>query len=100
MHSRDLHVPDGKRVFVRPPPPSPNVKGAATRFIRRYDGPFIVVGYVHDREDLLQLQHVTTGKELKAVDIEKIVVVPDGVPRADIQPTTEYEQTLYTATPH
>ena len=34
LNSRDLHVPDGKRVYVRPPPPSSTEKAAATCFIR------------------------------------------------------------------
>ena len=46
MNSRDLHIPDGKRVFVRLPPPSSTPKGAATRFLRKYDGPFLVVGHI------------------------------------------------------
>ena len=46
MNSRDLHIPDGKRVFVRLPPPSSTPKGLATCFLRKYDGPFLVVGYV------------------------------------------------------
>ena len=98
INSRDLHVPDGKRVYVRLPPSSTE-KGAATRFIRRYDGPFLVVGHVHGRQDLLQLRHLTTGKQLGAVNIEKIVVVPDGDPCADIRPDTEQEQPLQNATP-
>ena len=99
MHFRDLNVPDGKIVYVRLPPPSSTVKGAATRFIRRYDGPFLVVEHVHGREDLLWLRHITTGKELRAVNIEKIVVVTDGDPLADIRPDNEQEQPLQTATP-
>ena len=98
INSRDLHVPDGKRVYVHLPPPSSTEKGAATRFIRRYDGPFLVVAHVHGRQDLLQLRHLTTGKELRAVNIEKIVVVPDGDPCADIRPD-EQEQSLQNATP-
>ncbi|KAL9981137.1 hypothetical protein ACROYT_G009801 [Oculina patagonica] len=99
MNSRDLHVPDGKRVFVRLPPPSSTAKGAASRFIRRYDGPFLVVGHVHGRQDLLQLRHLTTDKGLKAVNIEKVVVVPDGDPHTDIRADTEREQPLQNATP-
>ena len=75
MHSRDLHVPEGKRVFVRLPPPSSTAKGAATRFLRKYDGPYLVTGHVHGREDLLRLRHLSTGKEIRAVNIEKMVVV-------------------------
>ena len=99
MTSRDLHVPDGKRVYVRLPPPSSTEKGAATRFIRRCDGPFLVVAHVHGCQDLLQLRHLTTGKELRAVNIEKIVVVPVSYPCADIRPDTEQEQPLQNATP-
>ena len=92
MNSRDLHIPDGKRVFVRLPPPSSTPKGAATRFLRKYDGPFLVVGHIRGRQDLLRLRHMTTGKELKAVNIEKIVVVPDGDLHADIRPDDDAEQ--------
>ena len=66
MNSRDLHIPDGKRVFVRLPPPRSTPKGAATRLLRKYDGPFLVVGHIRGRQDLLRLRHMTTGKELKA----------------------------------
>ena len=92
-------VPDGKTVFVRLPPPSSTVKGAATRFITRYNRPFLVVGHVHGREDFLRLRHITTGKELGAVNIEKIVVVPDRDPLADVCPDTEQEQPVQAATP-
>ena len=89
MHSRDLHVPEGKRVFVRLLPPSSTAKGAATRFLRKYDRPYLVTGHVHGREGLLRLRHLSTGKEIRAVYIEKIVVVPDSDPRADIRDDTE-----------
>ena len=81
-----------KSSFVRLPPPSSTPKGAATRFLRKYDGPFLVVGHIRGRQDLLQLRHMTTGKELKAVNIEKSVVVPDGDPHADIRPDDDAEQ--------
>ena len=45
-----------------------------------------------------RLRHSTTGKQLGAVNIEKIVVVPDGDAFADIRPDTEQEQTLQSAT--
>ena len=87
VNSRDLHIPDGKRVYVRlPPPPSSSEKRAATRVIRGYDDPFLVVAHVHGRQDLLQLRHLTTGKELRAVNIEKNVIIPDGDPCADNLP--------------
>ena len=90
MNSRDPHVPDGKRVFVRLPPPSSTPKGAATRFLRKYDGPFLVGRFSF--MIVLRLRHMTTGKELKAVNIEKVVVVPDGHPHDDIRPTIEEER--------
>ena len=89
-------MPEGKRVFVRLPPPSSTAKGAATRFLRKNDGPYLVTGHVHGREELLRLRHLSTGKEIRAVNIEKIVVVPDSEPRADIRDDTEQEQTRET----
>ena len=97
--TRDLHVPDGKRVFVRLPPPSSTPKGVATRFLRKYDGRFLVVGHNHDHEDLLRLRHLTTGKELKTVNIEKIVVAPVGDPHDDIRPLIEEEKIPQNAPP-
>ena len=75
--SRDLAIPVGKEVYVRRPPSS-QAKGFATRFIRRFDGPYIVLGQVHSRPDLLRLQHKFAKEELKTINIEKIMVVPDG----------------------
>ena len=75
--SRELHIPEGKQVYVRRPPPSSQPKGSATRFIRRFDGPYIITGHVHGRQDLLRLQHKFSQAELKTVNIEKIIVVPD-----------------------
>ena len=66
------HIAEGKQVYVRRPPPSSQPKGSATRFIRRFDGP-----HVHGRQDLLRLQHKFTDDELRTVNIEKIIVVPD-----------------------
>ena len=63
--------------FVRRPPPSSQPKGSATRFIRRFDGPYTVIGHVHGRQDLLRLRHKFTQDEIKTVNIEKIIVVPD-----------------------
>ena len=75
--SRELHIPEGKQVYVRRPPPSSQPKGSATRFIRRFDGPYIITGHVHGRQDLLRLQHKFSQAELETVNIEKIIVVPD-----------------------
>ena len=75
--SRELHIPEGKQVYVRRLPPSSQPKGPATRFIRQFDGPYIVTGHVHGRQDLLRLRHKFTQAELKTVNIEKVIVVPD-----------------------
>ena len=69
--------PQGKQVYVRRPPPSSQPKGSATRFIRRFDGPDIVTGYVHGHQDLVRLRHKFTQAELKTVNIENIIVAPD-----------------------
>ena len=42
---------------------------------------------------------MTTGKELKAVNVEKLVVVPDGDPHVDIRPLIEEEQIPQNAPP-
>ena len=75
--SRELNIAEGKQVYVRRPPPSSQPKGSATRFIRRFDGPYTVIGHVHGRQDLLRLRHKFTQDEIKTVNIEKIIVVPD-----------------------
>ena len=75
--SRELHVPDGKQVCVRRPPSRSRLKGPATRFIRRFDGLYIVTRHVHGRQDLLRLRHKFIQDELETVNIEKIIVVSD-----------------------
>ena len=47
--SRELNIAEGKQVYVRRPPPSSQPKGSATPFIRRFDGPYTVIGHVHGR---------------------------------------------------
>ena len=75
--SRKLNIAEGKQVYVGRPPPSSQPKGSATRFIRRFDGSYTVIGQVHGRQDLLRLRHKFTEDELRTVNIEKIIVVPD-----------------------
>ena len=72
---RDLHIPEGKRVYVKHPR---GKQGQATKFIRRFDGPYIVLGHVRGRDDLLKLKHLNSGQVIKAVNVEKVVVVPEG----------------------
>ena len=60
---KDLHTPEGKRVYVKHPR---GKHGQATRFIRRFDGPYIVSGHVRGRDDLLNLKHLSSGQVIKA----------------------------------
>ena len=46
---------------------------------------------------MLRLQHMTTGKDLKAVNMEKVVVVRDDDPHRDIRPMIEEEQFVQNA---
>ena len=55
--SSELQNPEGKQVCVRRPPPRSRPKGSATRFIRRFDGLYIVTRHVHGLQDLLRLRH-------------------------------------------
>lgn len=80
MSSRQLSAEVGKRVYIRKPPPSSQAKGSATRFIRKFEGPFIVSRNVHGREDLLEVHREHTPSDTQVVNIEKLIVVPDGDP--------------------
>ena len=53
--------------------------GLAPRFIRNFEGPYLVVRHpLSDRSDLLILRHLSTGKELShPVNVKQLVVVPD-----------------------
>ena len=75
--ARFLSIPDGKVVYVRKEPPS-NLSGRATRFIRHFDGPYLVTGHPYERTDLLTLKHIPSGETLShPINIEKVVVIPD-----------------------
>ena len=80
LSSRDIHIPDGKLVYMRKDNiPSP--AGHASRFIRNFDGPYIVTGHPFDRSDLLTLRNAATSEDLpRPVNIEKVVVVPEPEP--------------------
>ena len=80
ISSRDLHVPDGKIVYMRKES-APSKRGQKTSFLRNFDFPFIVTGHPHGKQDLLNLRHATSGNDwLHPVNVEKIVVVPEGNP--------------------
>jgi len=61
------------------PPPSSQPKGSATRFIRRFHGPYTDIG----RQELLRLRHKFTQEEINTVNVEKIIVVPDELSEED-----------------
>ena len=50
---------------------------SATRFTRRFDSPYTVIGHIHGRQDLLRLRHKFPQDKIKTVNIEKIIDVPD-----------------------
>ena len=75
--SHDLQVMDGKIVYICKDCIS-SPKGKASRFIRNFDGPFIVTGHPYNRSDLLTVRNVLTGESGPCpVNTEKVVVVPD-----------------------
>ena len=45
-----------------------------TRFIRNFDGPYLVTGHPFNRPDMLILKHVSSGEELR---VGWVVVVPE-----------------------
>ena len=88
--SRDLNVPVGKIVYMRKDS-APSKSGQKTRFLRNFDGPFIVTGHPHGKSDLLHIRHVHSGHDWPhQVNIEKIVVIPDQDP-SDISPEVTIE---------
>ena len=64
-------------VYVQKEPPS-HLSGRATRFIRHFDGPYLVTGHPYQRTDLLILKHIPSGETLPhPINIEKVVVIPE-----------------------
>ena len=53
--------------------------GLASRFIRNFEGPYLVVRHpFSNRSDMLILLDLSTGKELShPVNVEQLVAVPD-----------------------
>ena len=86
--SRDLHIPDGKLVYVRKDCLASG-SNKVSRFIRNYDGPYLVTGHPYQRSDLLNLRKVDTGENLpRPFNIEKVVVAPEFA-SADLRPPDE-----------
>ena len=70
-----LTIPNGKVVYIHKEPPS-HLSGRATRFIRHFDGPYLVTGHPYQRSDLLTLKHIPSGEMLShPINIEKVVVL-------------------------
>ena len=75
-----MHIPDGKIVYLRKDHASAS-DGQATRFIRNFEGPFLVTGHPYNRSDLLNLRNTITGQDIpRPVNVEKVVVVPEQFP--------------------
>ena len=75
--ARIISIPEGKIVYVRNDSPS-RIRGLATRFIRNFDGPYLVTGHPYGRSDLLTLRHMASCKDLShPTNIEKVVVIPE-----------------------
>ena len=72
-----LSISDGRVVYVRKQPPS-HLSGCVTRFIRHFDGPYLVTGHPYERTDLLTLKHIPSGETLfHPINTEKVVVIPE-----------------------
>ena len=75
--ARFLNIPVGKVVYICKEPPS-HLSGRATRFIRHFDGPYLVTRHPYQRSDLLTLKHLPSGEMLShPINIEKVVVIPE-----------------------
>ena len=59
-----------------------------TRFLRNFDGLYLVTGHPYDRNDLLTLKNLSTGTVLEhPINIKKVVVVSEPETN-DLQPQT------------
>ena len=86
--ARILSIPDGKIVYIHNDSPS-RISGQATRFIRNFDGLYLVAGHPYGRNDLLTLCHIRSGNNIfHPVNIEKVVVIPEPE-QHDLQPPNE-----------
>ena len=69
--------------------PSTHTTGMATRFLRNFDGPYLVTGHPYNRNDLLTLTNLSTGTVLEhPINIEKVVVAPEPETN-DLQPPND-----------
>ena len=76
-HARRITIRNGKIVYVHKDH-VPSHAGLTTRFVRNFDGLFIVLGHPYGRSDLLTLRHVATNNDLPhPINVEKVTVVPE-----------------------
>ena len=85
--ARILSIPDGKIVYIHNDSPF-RIRGQGTRFIRNFDGLYLVTGHPYGRNDLLTLCHIRSGNISHPVNIEKVVVIPEPE-QHDLQPPNE-----------
>ena len=75
--ARIILIPDKKIVHIRNDSPS-CTQGLATRFIRNFDGPYVVTGHPYGRTDLLTLRHIASCNDLShPINIDKVVIIPE-----------------------
>ena len=76
-HARHITIPDGIIVYMRKDH-VPSHTGLATRFVRNFHGPFIMLGHPYGKSDLLTLRHAATNNNLPhPINVEKVIVVPE-----------------------
>ena len=94
--ARLLYVPNGKVVYLRKEP-STYTTGIVTRFLRNFDGLYLITGHPYDQNDLLTLKNLSTGTVLEhPINKEKVTVVPEPETN-DLQPPNEVPVQLPTA---
>ena len=76
IKARHLSIPDGEVVYMYK---TPSYKeGPVIRFIRNFDGPYLVTSHPFNRPDMLTFKHMATGETVPhPVNIEKVVVIPE-----------------------
>ena len=74
--ARHLSIPDGKVVYMHKIPS--HKEGNVTRFVRNFDGPYLITGHPFKRSDMFTLKHIATGETIPhPVNIEKVVIIQD-----------------------
>ena len=79
LTAKPIEFTVGQQVLVRKPPPTNAQKGLATKLIRRYAGPYVIIECLKN-SDLYRLWHSVTNKELLPTNVEKLILVPGAEP--------------------